>query len=484
MKKQYSTTLSTIKNVVLSVLFLACFVLDCWCGYIHFWGKEKVNSYIFKVGAQTATAVDPETGEETTDSRWFAEVNIYDNCYEIMFNYFKDDTRTEFYSQGLQFYLVDDKNDLKTRLNQNYHYYNEANPETGKISKELSLYYDKQTTTRREKEDWTKTISETKGLIFGTLLGGNYEEYAKHYTVCTEKSYPGLEVSNFASGNEYGDTIYSSNPLNEDSYFLIEIGEESYLMQMRGSDLNFLTKNDDFFLTQTAEHVGNGQNWLGTIKRKYFNDTSYYRSCDIYYLAEVIYNSCLGLNYSSTGIVIDFEFGDLFNYYTDSKQVINDNNICDKVKNYVSSYYQIRVQKHQGNMTSSTQSLFNNFKGSNNYDEESAENAESESEVFTDYHHGKTILDIDENFFKVNISKISGTYKMYLSLDKNFKSQYPADSGYRLRVTINLDNIAFSNVEFAGLVTDTLDGYYVYQVLTKSTSSGELIIQDITQEVV
>ena len=478
MKKQYSTSLSTIKNVVLSVLFLVCFALDCWCGYIHFWGKEKVNSYIFKVGAQTATAVDPETGEETTDSRWFCEVNIYDNCYEILFNYFKDENRTEFYSQGLQFYLTDTSSDLETQLNQNYRYDN----------KELDLYYDKQTTIRCEKEDWIKVLSESKGLLTGITYARQSNVYDKYYTICTEKSYPGLEVSNFASGNEYGDSIYSSNPLNENSYFLIEMGEgeneESYLMQMRGSDLDFLKKTDDLFLTHTAEYYATGKNLIGSIKDYYYKDTSYYRSCDVYYLAEIIYNSCLGLNYSSTGIVIDFEFGDLFNYYTDSKQIINDNNICDKVKNFVSSYYQIRVQKHQGNMTSSSQSLFNNFKGSNNYDEESAENSESASEVFTDYHHGKTILDIDENFFKVNISKTSGTYKMYLSLDKNFKTQYPADSGYRLRVTINLDNLAFSNVEFAGLVTDTLDGYYVYQVLTKSTTSGETIIKDITQEVI
>ena len=88
MKKKFKTNLSTIKNIVLSLVIIICLTLDCWGLYIRFWGKDKVNSYIFKVGAQTATAVNPATGEETTEDRWFCEVNIYDNCYEILFNYF------------------------------------------------------------------------------------------------------------------------------------------------------------------------------------------------------------------------------------------------------------------------------------------------------------------------------------------------------------------------------------------------------------
>ena len=475
MKKKFKTNLSTIKNIVLSVVIMVCLALDAWACYIHIWGEDKVNSYIFKVGQQTATAINPTTSEETTEDRWFCEVNIYDNCYEILFNYFTDETKSEFYSQGLQFHLTDTTTDLKTALGKNYTY----------SGNELSLFYKNQSLSKAQ-NSYTKTLEEWSSKLFGWKYAGRYEHHTQYYNILTDKYYNGIEVSNFASSNKYEDTIYSANPLDENSYFYIDMGEEKpYLMQMRGSDYKFLSQNSkDFFITETSTWTHKVENGLKTIKTNYYDDVSYYRSCDIYYFAELVYNSCLGFDYTNSDVVINFEFDNLFNYYdTDGIEIVNES-LCDKIKQHVKSYYQIKVERHQGNMTKASQSLFKNFNGSTNYDEESAEDSES-AEIFTDYHHGRTILDVDENFFKVNLiyDNSTGKYKMYLSLDRNFVNKYPASNGYRLRVKINLDNLNYSNIEFAGLVKGTLDDYYVYQVLTTQTIDGEIITTDITQGV-
>ncbi|MBR2386047.1 hypothetical protein IKA92_01970 [bacterium] len=454
--------------------------------YIRFWGKEKINSYIFKVGSQTASAVNPETGEITTEDRWFCEVNIYDNCYEILFNYFTDENRTEFYSQGLQFYLNDDaKTSIDSSLNENYYRKQDIYSLLGDYipDSEVTFYYNNNKKLAVKDvygKQKTETVTKSEYTLFGLTIGAEYEQYDYCYNVLSDKKYRGLTVSNYASANNYEDTLFSSNPLNENSAFFIEMDGETYLMKMRGSDYNFLSKNEDFLMLRTRERTYRESNWLETITTQHYDDISYYRSCDVYYLAEVIYNSCKSLKSSSSGVVISFEFGDLFNYFYDSNQIVADENICNKVKNYLKSYYQIKVNKHAGKITSSSQSLFNMINGTTNYDKESSEEAESNSEIFSDYHHGRTVIDINENYF---CREVLNGNELYLTIDPEFKKQYKDASGYRLRVIINLDNINYKNTHFAGLAKGTLKDFEIYQVLTISTSTGETVITDITQEV-
>lgn len=457
-------------QVVLSLVIILAVVLDGWMLYIRTYGKEKVNSYTFKLGKQTASAVDPSTGEVTEDSRWFAEVNIYDNCYEILFNYFTDETRTEFYSQGLQFILNSTETNLSNSLNKNV-----------SAESDISLYFKKQ--SKSEKLSTTTEIIQIRKILWSSFTTQN--EYDHFRSILSNKKYPNLTVSNFASSNNYEDTIYSSNPFDEDSFFTVEIGKETYFMKLRGSDEEYLVSNDRFKVLEASNYKGYKEKGFFKSSLTYLYDyTTYYRTCDIYYLAELIYNSCEALDYSSTGIPITFEFGNYFQYYSNYTEVIQDKNVSDKVKNFVKSYWQINVQKHQGNMTSASQSLFKTFKDSTNYNETVSDDS-TENEIFTDYHHGRTILDLNENFFdKVLVSdSTSGNYKLYLALKEDFKNLYKPDSKYRLRVIINLDNLSFDNITFKGLLDETLDGYTVYLVKTTTTASGDLVENDITSEV-
>lgn len=485
----------TIGRVILAFAIIVCIGLDFWTLYIHLYGKEKVNSYTFKIGQQTAQAIDPTTGEVTEDSRWFAEVNIYDNCYEILFNYFTDETRTEFYSQGLQFYTNNDSVDLSNALNSNYSKSSTYLSIFGvqeKTKGSLYTFYYKNPLIEIIKEDnkdkiITQEVDREK--VLGFLWTTSITEETTYYknVVLEDKFYSNLTVSNFASANNYEDSIYSSNPFNKKSFFTVQIGEETYFMKLRGSDTDYLSKNKDKFYFAEERELSpfNSYNKDGKTKVYEYNYNYYYRSCDVYYLAELIYNSCQALDCSSEGIPITFEFGDYFQYYTDYSAVIQDKNVSDKVLNYVKSYWQIKVQKHQGNMTKASQSLFGTFKGSTNYNESESDDA-GENEIFTDYHHGRTILDLNENYFdKILIKNSDGlTYKLFLSLKEDFKKIYEANSRYRLRIAINLDNLNYDNLSFNGFVSGTLDGYSIYKITTTSTESGEVVENDITSEVI
>ena len=88
------------------MLFVS-FGLIGWYAYIYFFGVEKIISQTFKVGDQVVMKEDG-----TTDTKTFIELNLYDNVFEIKFNYMLDETKTAFYSQGLQYVLKDGKSDF------------------------------------------------------------------------------------------------------------------------------------------------------------------------------------------------------------------------------------------------------------------------------------------------------------------------------------------------------------------------------------
>lgn len=478
----------TIGRVLLSLAIIVCVCLDCWGLYIHFYAPEKINSYTFKLGQQTAQAYNPETGEVTEDTRWFAEVNIYDNCYEILFNYFTDENRTEFYSQGLQFYTNSSAYSLSKSLNSNYSttkldIFGLLGGGTSSIVQGDNYEYHFNSSITTLGDQYQTNYERKKFLLWTT--SEEYDLVQDKLNVLTNKYYLSLTVSNFSSSNNYEDVIYSSNPFNDNTFFTVGIkdGDDTltYKLQLKGSELDYLKDNSDkFYLGDYMSNNPVDTRKDGHTTVYYYDHDYYYRSCDIYWLAELIYNSCDALDYSTTGIPITFEFGDYFNYYDETGTLINNTPICDKVENYVKSYWQINVQKHQGNMTKASQSLFKTFKGTTSYDEAESEEASS-SEVFNDYHHGRTILDLNENYFdKILIQNNDNTYKLFLSLKEEFKQFYPPNSKYRIRVTINLDNLNYSNITYSGLVDGTLDGYSIYQIKITSTATGELVETIIT----
>lgn len=504
--------LKTIGRVILSLAIIICIGLDFWGLYIHFYAPEKVNTYTFKIGQQVAQAYDPQTGEleDSDDKKWFAEVNIYDNCYEILFNYFTDETRTEFYSQGLQFILDDSSTTIYNAMATNY--YKKPEVEISgdsfdeiindmmtnfKISAEPYVFYYNNIKELLRKDKDAGYANGYKIETIGTTGWWFWKRYQKkriyqYETHLSDKNYQGLTVTNFASSNDYEDAIYSSNPLNKNSFFTIGIvqGKETktYKLKVKGSTL--LAEYECPISNDTSTGIKTTEE--GDEDIYHYKNNKVYRDYDIYYIAEVIYNSCLGLRASTDSIPINFEFGDYFNYYDENGTLINNKEVCDVVENYVKSYWQINVQKHTGNMTKASQSLFKTFKGTTNYDEAESEEA-AKSEIFTDYHHGRTILDLNENYFDKILIDVSGflfgdiyvvpQYKLFLSLKEEFKQFYKPDSKYRLRVILNLDNLSYDNITYFGLVDGTLDGYSIYQVKTTSTATGELIETDITSEV-
>lgn len=506
------SNLKTIGKVILALAVIICVALDCWGLYINKYGESKINNYTFKLSQQTASAYNPTTGEVTEDTRWFAEVNIYDDCYEIKFNYFTDDSRTEFYSQGIQFYLTNESDTLSNALNQNYKKKESVTLNKSTLDNLLAyanyvkqpyqFYYKTNTVTGTSKDALGNNkviykdvfVKQNKFLFFNTTK--EYNRTYQYYNVLSQKTYNNLEVTNFSSSNNFEDSLISSNPLNSDSIFTVEMYNKTYYIQMRGNDTKYLSNNKEKFLladyttAQFRDDFSYVTSTDGKNKYYHYSHNEVFRACDIYYLAELIYNSCSSLNYSSTGIPITFEFGDYFKYYDSEGNEITNTPICNKVQNFITSYWQINVKKHQGKMTSSSQSLFNNFKGSSNYNEAESDSSQSSSEIFTDYHHGRTVLDLNENFFdKIFVENTvqetsPKSYKVYLALKSDFKKIYSDYSSYRLRITINLDNFNYNNLSFEGFVDGTLSNYKIYQIKTTSTATGELVEKDITTEVI
>ena len=344
--------MSLIKKIFIvfaSVLVLLCVCLDGWYLYIKFFGPDKIVSNTYEVGLQ-----------ETTDGnkKYFAEINYFSNAnfnglelFEVKFNYFVDENKENFYSQGLQFVANSQTDILQWQYN-----YSEAVSDKDPY---------------REESGWP--------------LAKYY--YAKFSSYGLKN---GASIYNYTSYDDYETTTFSTNPFNKDSSFKIQLGDDLFLMKFKYRNFDnlkdlenipFISSGESYFKTALL------WNWAD-----YYNYFSY---LDVYYFSQLLYNSIRSLKYGTSQSIV-FEFGDMFDYYKfeDGDYVDTALKETDKVITDLKSYYSIKVNiSADGAMRASTDSIFKSIHGEVNYNTIS----ESGDDV---YFIGRTVINCNENDFE------------------------------------------------------------------------------------
>jgi len=394
---------SKFKIVFLTIVALICLAFDGWYYYILKEAPEKVIAQTYEIGEQLVTKADG-----TTERHNFCEVNLYDNVFEIKFNYMRDENQTAFYSQGLQFYLNSDSwNFSKT------------------YSNEVKLSENKQ-------GSWN---------VYQV-----YQNYAY-----TKVKYHDINIFEYASADNYKTSLNDTNPIDLDTYFTIQLGSDLYKMKFRGTDIDY--DKDLKAGYQAIENVWTDQIALVIpVTTSYYQ--SFYRCYDVYYFAEKLFNAVQTLSAGNRENIV-MQFGDMFDYY---KYEGNGRYSDDKVESDakakivadIKSYYQIDINIHKGKMTSASQSLFKTLKGSMNYNEN--------TEIKTGYYIGRVVEELNEK--SLELVEING--KNYLTLSDAFIENFKDYKDLiRLNIEIDYDYYSDLDIEIVGLIKITSNGFVI-----------------------
>lgn len=394
------------------LLFILCLIPNIWYLNIFLNGNEKVISKTYAVGLQ-----------ETTDGNvdYFMEVNLYDNLFEIKFNYLMDETQSSLYSQGIQIF--------------------------GDIEFE-------ETTGNFQLED--------KHQVGGSTLWKDYEYY--QYKTYALKS---GEYYNYQSYDNYETTTNSTNPLDDDTYFKIQLGNEEekeiYLMKFKGDN----TPRD------SSTYLGYYE-WKDGVFGRTDHLVNYYVHYDMNYLLNILYNSIQSLPAGTNQSVV-FEFGNLFDYYeydSSLSSYVGDPVSLDKaslIVNDTKSYYAIKVSVNEGDAEKSTDSIFNCIAGNSNYN--STGDYESE-----DYFTGKTTIVCTYSYFDF-VQVLDNNYALklkqsfidYVNLPKN-------KNNIVLKIEINLDDLNELGYTFVGFTEDSgLSNLDIVECYTLQTIDDEIV---------
>lgn len=415
--------LKKISIIVSAILTLIALAVDIWYLYILLVGGEKVVSKTFEVGALTLA---DGTSKDIIEIEYFKNVdNSGYEAFEIKFNYFVDETKVNVFSQGLQFIA-----------------------KTGSVGIELA-----------HNDLFVSDKIESEGAL----------GWKDKYYNCQNSYMPTVNTSVYNYMSIDDTYLKSTNPLNLQSYFKIDIGEDIYLMQFKGLDTP--QNENTYFGTECVYH----NIWVAD---KWHNKYYVY---DVNYFAKLLYESVKTADLGANQNIV-FEFGNLFNYYAyDEETGVYNENKTDfedvlKISGDIKSYYSIRVKTHEYGLSRSQDSMFGSILGNQNFNL----NGDSSGE---DYFIGKTVIDCNISSF--DFVTIEGN-NIALKLKESFLNYYEKYKNLiKLSVIIDLDLLNELGYTFVGFTADSgLDNFMLYkcctmsnnEVVTDYLSGGELCL--------
>lgn len=444
----------TIGIVFISFITVICIALDLWYLYINKFGQAKTESNTVVVSDMEISRTDIITGETVTETKCFIEANVYDNVFELKFNQLLDESNTAFYSTGIQLIA----NSGKTIFDKDIF--------DGNYSKTL-----KTETVSFEKE----IFNDFKGLSRCRIYESTYN------SILTNKDYYNLELFEHQSSDDY-ETPFSGTSL--------QIGDESFKVQVKENgeneifrltfkdydeELNYFSNNLD---VSKMTKVGESTTFVkgtGTFNIKHYYDTyNYYRAYDIYYLVEHIATAVRGLAAGYIGESY-IKMPDIFNverYNSDTKLYDKLGTNGDKTVNLYSEiclYDKIKLTVHEGQMTKSTQSIFNKFGEYQNYD------ANPDEIDTTDYLTGRCLISATLDDLTWITTNESGVYKFALSEEFKHKFQSYKKSAF-VKVVIDLERLEQNNIIYSGFEFDSMGDFTLYQIVT---SDGSVLFQGV-----
>lgn len=412
--------------IIFTLSLAICVVVNIFYFGILFYAPQKVVAQTYKVGMQKL--------ENGSDSKTFVEVKYFKNekkngieCFEVKFNYLLDENQEQFFSQGMQFCSGENSN-LDFSAN---------------FSKPINV------SDEYSKSGWP---------IFETYQNKLY----------LETNYKNLKYFNYMSADDYKSSLISTNPINLNSSFKIQLGDDLFLMKFRGQNSGIAS---DRFLTDNV-----------TYKTYVFVNERHidycYRAIDPFYFAEKLYDSIkTSVDSGTNNQIMTFEFGDLFDYYEydaekgQYKETRVENSA--KIKALLTSYYSIKVSVVEDGIRSADESLFKCVNGTSNFKINGY--TEPENDFFT----GRAVIDVDVSCFKFIEVDDSGFYvdkkrKCLLTLTDEFINTFEKfKNKIQLNIVIDLDYLKNINIEFIGFENGTFDGFKVFKCETTETIDGE-----------
>lgn len=355
--------------IICSLLFIACICVDAFYIYIkYFAGNKKVVSSTFELALQTLA--DGETKKP------FLEVAYYSNkknngleLFDVKYNYLMDENKTNFFSQGLQYVGT----------------------------KEKSIYENFETFVLDD--TYEKSYKKEGAWYSGAVY--YYHNWFGRYTP---------DVYNYQSSNDYETTTLSTNPIDNNSFFKIDLNGTIYGMRFKS---NYKIASDGNFIGQYK--IGYENHFIYTD----FDYGDFYAYMDHNYFNKVLFYSIAGMKPGTDQYVI-FEFGDLFDYYVfneststynlvvkenfidearkiDKNAQIDTTGLLGKVYKEVKSYFAIKVSIFEDGAMRASDSLFNSVEGSQNYIKAGLKDEAS----IEDYFIGRSVIDLTINDFKL-----------------------------------------------------------------------------------
>ncbi len=352
---------------------------------------------------------------ENGDKQPFIEVNSYKDCFEIKFNKLLNNSKTAFFTQGIQFYGNLNFNDVNR-----VKYKRDTNPENIEYE---HMYY----------VAWMK------------FQNAYYKETWK------VKDYNSMAVRYYQIDNN-GVASGSANPINPDSTFKISVGEDIYEMRFK---LNVYTS--DFYIGQY-----NGM-WTRTALAR---ETTYkkiekYKLVDVHEFARLMYDA-VGKEQllSGTSTYLTFNYGDMFNFYKVDKTTgkaeptaVKDSEVYDVINR---TYIQAKVTRYDSKIKRASDSLFGIVNGNSNFDTTGGDGTLS-------YFMGRGVINVSEKAF-LQSKNADGTYTLRLS-EKFIKSYLPYKTKIKLNISIDLDYLDSLGGTFTAVEEASLSDFEVYKIV-------------------
>lgn len=437
-----------------AVVFLICLVICAWYFYIVYYGAEKMTSSTINVG---------ELVQDDGDKRYVIEVDYNSNAnnnglekLDIKLNYFTDETTEHFYSQGLQ-YVANSKEDKINWVNYD-NYTDYLNGEINKIVGEDGAI---------DINEFAKVLQDNNALTSYQLKKTGWWIFGDEYKAAYYKPFVNPNTTsryNYQSFDDF-DTIGSTNPIKDDSYFTLQLGGVDELVYMQFKGDNYISSKDfsekHFEDEFKADDRKIGQ--AGTI--------NYYNYSNADYMAYLIYTQIQTLPAGTNGTFV-LEFGDnMFKYYLVDEDGNKGEEIKDedslKVQNRIKSYYTIKINISADGAKNANDSIFGVLHGSANY------TVDGSTSGAGDYFQGKTVVNVD--VYDFDLIHVAEEYYA-LKLKDNFLKEYlPYKDKIYLSINIDTSILEASGYKFAGFTSDSgLDNFDILK--TNKPLSREVIV--------
>lgn len=401
------TAFKIVGLTLLLLLLICCIFLDVWFLYIKFHGEEKIISNTYEVGMQETTLGEKKPFIEL---EYFSNANK--NGYEsfgIKFNYLLDESQNAFYSQGLQYVPT------STDGNIDFGFYRS--------------YLDK----------------DSKTKIEGYPIGKSYRyNYFGRFI-------PTVDVYNYSSSDDYSTSFISANPIGDSTSFKIQLGGldgSIYMMKFRSNER---VANDQTFYYSSNKHEDHHSTLFGTVYDFY----TYYSYMDCNFFVKTLLKSVKSFPSGKNSYAI-FELGDYFDYYKydNEKGQYSEQRVSDSTKlvSEMKSYYVIKVKVSSDGLNKSSDSMFNMFKGSANYNLNA-------TNISDGYFYGRTVYTLTVDDFVFVDTDTLNVFNLKLKDDvMNYYLPY-SDS-----IEFDIDLSGLDSGMTVVITEDFLSGFKVYRI--------------------